>query len=124
MISTGSCSASAIASAVLPDAVGPISRIGGTFGAIFMVRLSCAGPIVSFRSQLRHCHPWRGLTTPLSPGPHLAELGVTFESRFACAKRSMPGRAEQLRASRIRGRRPWRDLHTQLSRSDETTSEL
>src|SRR3546814_8185883 len=81
MISTGSCSASAIASAVLPGAVGPISRIGGTFGAIFMVRLSCAGPIVSFRSQLRHCHPWRGLTTQLSPGPHLAELGVTFESR-------------------------------------------
>src|SRR3546814_14838319 len=63
-----------------------------------MVRLSCAGPLVSFRSQLRHCHPWRDLTTQLSPGPHLAELGVTFESRFACAKRSMPGRAEQLRA--------------------------
>src|SRR3546814_10487513 len=80
-----------------------------------MVRLSCAGPIVSFRSQLRHCHPWRGLTTQLSPGPHLAELGVTFESRFACAKSSMPGRAEQLRASRIRGSRLWRDLTPKLS---------
>src|SRR3546814_17793444 len=105
MISTGSCSASAIASAVLPDAVGPISRIGGTFGAIFMVRLSCAGPIVSFRSQLRHCHPWRGLTTQLSPGPHLAELGVPFDSRFACAQRSLPGPAEPLHASGIPNRK-------------------
>src|SRR3546814_13610038 len=86
-------------SAVCPDAVGPISIRRGTFGAIFMVRLSCAGPLVSVRSQLRHCHSWRDLTTQLSPGPHVAELGVTFESRFACAKRSMPGRAEQLRAS-------------------------